>query len=223
MAAASNPAGQKALPSWLLILLPLIAYIVSYLYLAHYHQQWFLFHTVIHESGRYTLLETILYASHFLGHVPVYTMLAFYFIGVYRCLAASYGRPFSQSTRRWLIGSIIGLLFVSLLICLIAFGFEDTLSYIRQRKQGVNIFQQGGSWNLHLPSSLLLVFLIPVYIFIVRLFYKRPVEPSCHGLPCLLTGIFILAIFTVLVNTDNIYTVPAILKTRGIWDTAFVN
>jgi hypothetical protein len=69
MASLTNRAGQKQLPPWLLILLPLIAYGASYLYLAYYHHRWLLHPTVIHEGGRYSLLETMFYASHFLDSV----------------------------------------------------------------------------------------------------------------------------------------------------------
>lgn len=195
-----------------LIYLPVITYIISYFYLTYYHKHLFLFNTVVHESGQYTLLQNIFYASHFLGHVPVHTMLAFYFVGVYQCLAPSYLRPFSKRIRKWLILSVIFLLFMSFIAGLVAFGSEDTLSYIRQAKQGVGIYQQGGSWNLHLPSSLLLILLIPVYIFFIRLIYKRPIKLNNSGVSLLSIGLVILLLLTVLVNLDSFNTVVSILK-----------
>jgi hypothetical protein len=81
--AASGDAGLKMK---LLISLPIIAYGVSYLVLALYHGKIFIFTTIVHEGGTHTLTRTIFYASHFLVHVPVHTVLAFLFTGTFLCL-----------------------------------------------------------------------------------------------------------------------------------------
>ena len=71
----------------ILIIMPIVTYVISYLYLAYYHGKILVFNTIVHEGGTYTLLQDIFYASHFLGHIPVHTMIAFLFIGSYLCLS----------------------------------------------------------------------------------------------------------------------------------------
>ena len=71
----------------LLLLLPAAVYLVSYADLALYHGRAWLWSTVVHESGRYTLLETTFYASHFLGHVPVLLTVALLVAGSWQSMS----------------------------------------------------------------------------------------------------------------------------------------
>ena len=199
---------------WRLALLPssvVAIYAFSYAYLAYYHKQWFLFQTVVHESGRYTLLENTFYASHFLGHIPVYTMLAFYFIGTYRCLTHNPLEPPSSATLKKRFWAMVILLAISTLIALAVFGAKDTTNFILQRKQGVGIYQQGGSWNLHLPSSLTLFLFIPVYLTVFRWIYHKPLALSMDGVPLVLISLGLFFFFTLLVNYPDLKNVLYIL------------
>jgi len=198
-----------------LILLPssvVAIYVLSYAYLAYYHKQLFLFATVVHESGRYTLLENIFYASHFLGHIPVYTMLAFYFVGTYRCLTRNPLDLPSSATNKKRVWAMAILLAASAIIAFAGFGVEDTINFILQKKQGVGIYQQGGSWNLHLPSSLTLFLLIPIYLTVFRWIYRKPLSPSTDGVLLVLIGMGLFFFFTLLVNYSNLEKVLLILS-----------
>lgn len=188
----------------LLIVLPLLTYIASYSYLAYYHGKLFIFNTTIHEGGTYTLLHTIFYASHFLGHIPVLTVLAFLFVGSYLCLTNVPAHSYQKMSTYLLSAFIMLLLCASLFLSLSVFGFEDTFAFIAQQKQGVNIYEQGGSWNLHLPSTILLLFFMPVYIFILKLVFGKHIDPNTSGLLYVSIGIIIFFVFTLFVNRNNI-------------------
>ena len=149
----------------ILLFLPVSVYAVSYLYLAGYHGDIFLFDNLVHEGGTHTLLESIFYFSHFLGHVPVHTVLALVFVGTFLSLTGpDLETPLKRKTGLLLI-SIAALLIVSVVMSLVVFGQDDTLSFLAQQKQGVEVYAPGGSWNLHLPSTISLFFFIPVFLF----------------------------------------------------------
>lgn len=158
------PYPKRSLYRKYLVLLPVVVYVASYIYLAVYHGKFNILNTVIHEGGLYTFIETTLYASHFIGHIPVHTVLAFYFVGVFSYLS-KVGQV-QGSTRKVLILLLVLIIFlcISFLISIRWFGTDDTLSYIMQQKQSVVRMGEGGSWNLHLPSLMMQFLLIPVYI-----------------------------------------------------------
>ena len=62
---------------------------------------------------------------------------------------------------------------ISFLISVTFFGYEDTFEYILQRRQRFGQHNQGGSWNLHLPSTFAMFFLIPVSIILMLKFLKK--------------------------------------------------
>jgi len=186
----------------LLIIFPVLTYIISYLYLAYYHGEIFIFNTIVHEGGRYTLLLVMFYASHFLGHIPLYTMLAFLFIGSYLCLTGFNFKTYSKKKTRTLFILLILFLTLSFFLSLGVFGREDTFAFIGQQKQGVEIYAEGGSWNLHLPSSMLLFLLIPVYIYIVKAVFGRNIEPNLSGLLYISLGFICFFLFTFFFNEN---------------------
>src|ERR1700690_240417 len=93
-----------------LITLPILTYATSYLYLALYHGRALLFNTVVHEGGTYSLLQTMFYASHFLGHIPVHVVLAFFFTGCYMCLSGDV--PFRWPKRKLQMLSAVLIIFL---------------------------------------------------------------------------------------------------------------
>ena len=105
----------------LLIAIPLCTYLVSYLYLAYYHGKVWLFNTTVHEGGTYTLLQTMFYVSHFLGHIPVYTILAFLFTGTYLCLTGSYRREWPRKQTCLTLLILVIFLVVSFALSLVIF------------------------------------------------------------------------------------------------------
>ena len=197
-----NPTETKSRKPWLLLLVPLLTYIFSYVYLAIYHGQLNIFNTIVHESGQYTLLETTFFASHFLGHILTHTIIALFFVGVYLKLTGSF-KKYSKKATSLLLLALIIFLGASFLLSIKVFGYQDTIASILQMKQRVDLFVEGGYWNLHLPSLILLIFLIPVYIYVVKLIFKRKVKPNKKGTANMIRATILAIIITVLLN-DNV-------------------
>lgn len=193
---------SSLLNPYLLLSIPGITYLLSYVYLSLYHRQLFLFNTVIHEGGAYTLLQTIFYSSHFLGHIPVHTVLAFIFAGLYLSLGSS--GPKGKTGKKILVISILMAIFMAAAYYLSCeeFGYEDTLSFLAQEKQAVNIYEDGGSWNLHLPSTMIFFLLIPAYIFFIKRAFRREVSINGSGYFYAAAGFISFFIFTYIINKD---------------------
>lgn len=157
-------------PRWLLAV-PLVTYLISYLYLALYHGKLWLWNTIIHEGGTLTLFQTTFYASHFLGHIPSLTVIALLLASWYKVLVPS-KEPF-RFNLKWL-----SIAFAFTVVCffysLWQFGKDETLSYLFLSQQSVTRTEPGGSFLLHLPSTLSLVILIPLFIaFTVTIFRRQ--------------------------------------------------
>jgi hypothetical protein len=90
----------------------------------------------------------------------------------------------------------------SFFLSLGVFGSEDTFAFIAQQKQGVGIYAEGGSWNLHLPSTMLLFLLLPVYVFIVKRILGRSVELSLSGLFYISVAFIFFFLFTFFFNSN---------------------
>ena len=194
----------------LLLLVPVLTYVAAYLYLAQFHRASNLFPVVVHEGGTLTLTKTILFASHFLGHIPVHTVLALYFVGVYACFVP----PRAEQPRKspWLLLSVL-LLFVaaSWIFSWLVFGAEDTAAYVFQRRQRIGELEQGGSWNLHLPSTLLQFALLPPYLLTVLKICGIQLQASGRGRVLIAASIAMAVASTIAVNYG------AWAKFCGIW------
>jgi len=188
-----------------LIAFPIVAYLISYLYLAHYHGSLLLFNVVIHENGKYSLLQTIFYASHFLGHIPVHTVLAFIFMGYFLGLTGKSRNPYPPETSKKLAWVLMVFLVLSLILSLVLFGARETFNFIAGRTQGRGVVGDGGSWDLHLPSLALLIFFVPVYLYLVLKYFQVNLEPNARGLFYLLAGFLLLAGFNYLYNRNDIF------------------
>lgn len=197
---------DRSLRMELLLLIPLATYIVSYVCLALYHRKVFLFNTVIHEGGAYSLLQTVLYAPHFLGHVPVHTVYALIFTGTYLCLAApSTAGDEALHLRR--SATALGLfIFAAIAVSLVWFGVDDTLAFVLQEKQNMTVYTRGGSWNLHLPSTMLMPLAIPCYLMILMHVFHVPPAVSRRGVVFVGMGFIMLFLLTLLFNGASLYT-----------------
>lgn len=183
-----------------LISVPLLTYAASYLYLAFYHKKLLLFTEVVHEGGTYSFLKSMFYASHFLGHIPVHVVLAFFFTGCYLCLSGGYLDRWPRKKTQMLFVPFVFFLIATVILSVTVFGYEDTFSFVAQKKQRVGIYSDGGAWNLHLPSTILLFALIPVYVSVIKKICGRNVLSSMNGLCYLAVSCFLFVLFTFLIN-----------------------
>jgi hypothetical protein len=190
-----------------------LTYIISYLYLAWYHDKILLFNTIVHESGTYTLLENIFYASNFLGHIPVHTMLAFLFVGFYLCLTGDESGAFPKKKIRIIFYLLIIFLIGSFFLSLSVFGYEDTSAFIFQQKQSMQNYTKGGSWNLHIPSTIMLLALIPVYIYCSKKIFGKSIALSSRWVRHIFLGFIMPALlFTYFLNRTVVDVVFSVWK-----------
>ena len=164
-----------------MLLVPVLTYLLSYLWLAVYHGTPMLWNVVVHENGRHTLLETTFYASHFFGHVPVLTVLALLFAAAYVAMAGDRTPTMARGGVLTVGAALGGLLLLAAVLSVIHFGVDETLSFALQRRQRPDLDTAGGSWKLHLPSTMLQFALIPVAVWMARRLCGRSVAWSRRG------------------------------------------
>lgn len=170
---------------WLLAI-PFATYALSYVYLAFYHGHPWLWSTVIHEGGTLTLLETTLYASHFLGHVPSLTIIALIFAASF-ALFVKVPVPTTRERLHWITLSA-SFVFVCLIGSLWYFGSTETWNFIFQRQQSVTNYESGGSFLLHVPSTLSLLVLAPLYSAALFFLARSPISWNPQRLRWLLSA-----------------------------------
>ena len=179
-----------------------MVYFLSYIYLAIYHSDWWLFDTIVHEGGEYDLLETAFYASHFIGHIPTYIILSLYFVGIY--LLISEIKPIRVTWNRLLMlaSAMVLLLVFSAYIAVNWFGYEETVNYVLQKKQSVERYEEGGSWNLHLPSTLMQFLLIPAFIIVAKWIFSSRMVAGRKGIWMAISAVVFTHLITVIVNSS---------------------
>lgn len=183
--------------SFTLLLIPPATYLASYLYLAFFHHKFWLWNTVVHESGRLTLLETSLYASHFLGHIPTLVVIALLFSTWFKLLSKEGGG--------WSWNWFESLAFTA--VCFAGsvawFGLQDTLGYVTLSKQSEVRNASGGSYLLHLPSTLSLTILIPLFIAFAQVVVGQRPQWHARHLKTLAAIIAAAIVFAIIVAPSS--------------------
>jgi hypothetical protein len=136
----------------LLILMapPVLYFVISYSYLASWHNKLFLWNSVIHENGRLTLLESLYYFDHFVGVVPMIVLFALCVAGGFS-LGGVFPSIIDMSTAKvvttiLLTGSALIVLF-AFLASIFTAGWQRTLDYAFQRIERDGVISKGGTWN----------------------------------------------------------------------------
>ncbi len=143
----------------LYITLPLVLIAGSYAWLAIEHGTWALWTSVVHESGSYTLGETIFYYEHFLRELPIdvgYALFLALCIAAY-CPVRMGGAPiFSKSLRSitWLstISAVI-LAAGSFWLAAERSGYGSAWSDLMQYRTRDDLFEYGSHWHFHWLST----------------------------------------------------------------------
>jgi len=129
---------------------PAIYFIASYTYLAWWHNNGFLFNTLIHENGRLTLLESLFYFDHFIAVVPMIIIFSLCMAGGFA--VAGYVPSDKNPSRAasvaivLLVGSAL-LVLVASVMSIWTVGWERTVDYALQRIERDGVMSKGGNWN----------------------------------------------------------------------------
>jgi hypothetical protein len=160
MAAGSQPArsGRSRAARVLALCLAVPAAVLagSYIWLTIDHGTPLLWNVIVHEGGRYTLGETILYFSHFLREVPVAIAYALFLLGISGnagSAADRTGRP-GRMTMRLAILAAAGLITIAFGVTVSADGAGSALRDLLQYRTRDDLAGYGTHWRYHLLSTL---------------------------------------------------------------------
>jgi hypothetical protein len=135
--------------------LPAVVLIGSYAWLAIEHRTMALGDVVVHESGRYTLTETIFYFNHFLREIPTLITIVMLVLVAYRPINNG-----GQGDRRRLRARGIALIAAGAGLCVAAFifaarhsGAETAVSDLLQYRTRDDLHEFGSHWRFHWLST----------------------------------------------------------------------
>ena len=137
-------------PTLLLLVVPVTLLAGAYAWLALEHHSWALWRVIVHESGRYTLGQTVFFFRHFLREVPVDVAMGLF------CAAAI--RSAEPAARRRPPAGAAALLAIGLvaLAFALATGEEGSREAVRdllQFRTRDDDAVYGAHWNFHLLST----------------------------------------------------------------------
>jgi len=135
---------------------PALVLLASYAWLALDHGTLLLWGVVVHESGRYTLGETILYFSHFLREVPITVGYALFLLGISGGAARWPDQDHGGGRR---VGGIAVLLVGALasgalLVTAASQGWGSALQDLFQYRMRDDLSGYGTHWRYHWLSTL---------------------------------------------------------------------
>jgi hypothetical protein len=145
-------------------LIPVLLLVGSYLYMAAtYHKGWLL-DTVVHENGRYTLLQTILYFRHFSWEILGKATYCMFLVGVF----FYYGNPVKRNSVarsigicKWkiILGAILTASIVAMALLMAArqVGWQEMLfGFLQYRTNEKSALEFGSHWRNHFLSNVAL-------------------------------------------------------------------
>lgn len=210
--------------------IPLILLIASYIHMCVFYKELWLFDTIVHENGRYTLLQVILYFRHFCWEILGKAIYSLFIVGVF----FYYGRPLHRvnqiakhsisQTRIIFAGFIVfAIILLSFLITTNEYGFREAIFGLTQyRASELRPIWFGSHWRNHFLSNIVLfsasAFLVLLYRVICfgGYYFKRRFACLFH----IATGIFVF--LTVLFGlTMDPFSTPSYLghQLREIFGT----
>jgi hypothetical protein len=160
---------------------PIVLLIGAYIHMAFRYDKIWLFNTIVHERGKYTLLEVIFYFRHFLWELPIKTVYAFFLVGTF----FYFGRPETSLKDgraapvlpRQIIISIFLALATGVLAFLMttkAYGFHEALAgLIQSRISELKPLAIGSHWRNHFLSNIVLYLTSISSVLLYRLIEQK--------------------------------------------------
>jgi hypothetical protein len=127
-----------------------------------FYEKLWLFNTVVHENGKYTLLEVILYFRHFLWEVPIKGVYSLFIVGTF----FYYGKPLVRidkpqapnvTARQVLLSGVLafGVVLLSVFMSASDIGLKDTVMGLFQyRTHELRPLEFGSHWRNHFLSNI---------------------------------------------------------------------
>lgn len=133
-----------------LLALPVTYFAISYCYLAWWHNEIFLWNTLVHENGRLTLSGSMFYFDHFVACVPMIVLFALFSAGGF-ALAGHQFVAIDKFRASVAAASLLGVAVLLVLGALVAsiytVGRQRTIDYALQRIERDGVMSTGGNWN----------------------------------------------------------------------------
>ncbi len=196
--------------------IPAVLIIGAYLYMTTYYQKLWLFNTIVHENGKYTLLEVIFYFRHFSWEMLIKTVYAFFTVGAFYF----YGNPLSRNRKvsgleipsTWIA---LALLFVVVLLTTTVAatvkesGISETLlGFFQYKTAETRPLVFGSHWRNHFISNIVLLSSTSAIILLYRIvfFNGQWMRRKFNLLFPLSCGIFIVLTLVFGFTTDPFVT-----------------
>ena len=139
------------------LVVPPLVLIASYLMLVREFNHWNLFAVKVHESGKYTLYQTIFYYNHFLRELPIDTLFVFASLWAYGAVGLAIPGSIGQPLAVVLLGIFLVCVFIGSLITV---GLRTTLADLLQFRARDEIREWGSHWQMHFLSTLAILLLL---------------------------------------------------------------
>jgi len=149
---------------------PVLVLTGAYAWLAAAHETPWLWHKIVHESGRHSLGETILYASHFLREIP--TLLAM----VLFTLAAISRPPAHVIPREWRAALLAagGVAAIAFAVSAVELGAGSALRHLLQDHTRDDVAAFGSHWRYHWLSTLSFAAMVRVCARVSAVYFRAP-------------------------------------------------
>jgi hypothetical protein len=135
-----------------------------------------LFNVLVHENGKFTLLETVLYYDHFLRELIISGFLAFFIVGFFLYYNSAKPRNTSRKLGRYIIVCFFSLAIFLLIVFLGSIykvGFEETLLSLFQYRTRDDLIEFGSHWRFHFLSRIGLFTSSAAMIISYRIIYNK--------------------------------------------------
>lgn len=155
---STDPAGTISPASLAMAILfgtPSLLVLGAYVWLALDHGTLRLFPAVVHESGDYTLLQTILYFRHVIRELPITLLYAISSVAAFK-IYGPIGHGPNPRSKRCLIPAVFALVvvLVSWFMTIDTWGVEVAMQEVLQGYTRDDTFLSGSHWPFHLLSTI---------------------------------------------------------------------
>ncbi|MBI4681746.1 MAG: hypothetical protein HY757_01380 [Nitrospirae bacterium] len=173
----------KSLPVIICFSIPLLLLISAYFYMTTFYHKLWLFNTIVHENGKYTLLEVIFYFKHFNWEMPIKILYAVFIVGIFYY----YGNPLADKRKvtkqsnpsTWILISLISVLTIIAVTTasnIIQDGYKETaLGFFQHKTADARPPEFGSHWRNHFLSNIVLFSASAIVVLLYRIIF-------CNGM-----------------------------------------
>ncbi len=180
------PVDARGTGRWIAMCLGLVVLVLSgaFAWLAVDHRTLALWNVVVHESGHYTLGQTVFYVRHFLREIPTVLAMALFLI-------SAYGTPPARrrdgavpaAAALWVPALLAAGLVVAVTVTLVSLdvGPREAALNFSQLYTRDDVSAYGSHWRFHWLSTLWFGLAVPATAWVGHRFFRGPVPAGSAG------------------------------------------